>query len=111
MKNEIYKLKITFLTSVLGTQPNKDIATEYITSKAVDENGNLPEDELLTLPDAMQKGTTGFHRLDGQPIYYDYMVKGFIKEAGMAFNGLRGVKNLRSKLDNFVFIIPRQIEL
>jgi hypothetical protein len=42
MNSTIYKLKVTFLTSVLGTQPNKDVATEYITSKAVDENGNLP---------------------------------------------------------------------
>ncbi len=111
MDTTIYKLKVIFITSVLGTQPNKDVATEYITSKAVGENGNLPEDELLTLPNALQKGTTGFHRLNGQLIYYDYMVKGFLKEAGMAFNGLRGVKNLRSKLDNFVFVIPRQIEL
>ena len=111
MENKTYSLKITFTTSVLGTQPNKDIATEYITSKAVDEHGNLPEDELLTLPEAMQKGTTGFHRLDGKPIYYDYMVKGFLKEAGLTFNGLRNVKNLRSKVENFVFVEPRQIAL
>ena len=111
MENKIYSLKITFTTSVLGTQPNKDIATEYITSKAVDEHGNLPEDELLTLPEAMQKGTTGFHRLDGKTIYYDYMVKGFLKEAGLTFNGLRNVKNLRSKIENLVFVEPRQIAL
>ena len=29
----------------------------------------------------------------------------------MVFNGLRGVKNLRSKIENLVFIEPRQIPL
>ena len=111
MNTTFYKLKIVFTTSVLGTQPQKDVATEYITSKAVDENGERPADELETLPVALEKGTTAFHRLDGNPIYYDYMIKGFLKEAGRAFNGLRNVKNLRSKITNFVFVTPRQIAL
>lgn len=112
MDTKNYRLKVTFITGPLGTQPQKDVATEYITSKAVDpETGELPADELATLPEALEKGTTAFHRLNGAPIYYDYMVKGFIKEAGQVFNGLRGVKNLRSKLDNLVFVTPRQIML
>ena len=107
-----YKLNITFTTSVLGTQPQKDVATEYITSKAIDPvTGELPEDELETLPVALEKGTTAFHKLNGQPIYYDYMVKGFFKETGSVFNGLRNVKNMKSKIENLVFITPRQIVL
>ena len=35
-----YNLKITFLTEVLGTQPQKDVATEYIIAKAADAKGN-----------------------------------------------------------------------
>lgn len=111
MNTTNYKVKLTFTTSVLGTQPQKDVATEYITSKAADVNGELPADELATLPEQLEKGTTAFHRLNGQPIYYDYMIKGFIKEAGSAFNGLRNVKNMRSKIVNFVFVSPRQIPL
>lgn len=112
MKTKTYKLKVTFIVGPLGTQPQKDVATEYITSKAIDpETGELPADELETLPKALEKGTTAFHRLNGQPIYYDYQVKGFLKDAGQVFNGLRGVKNLRSKLDNLVFVEPRQIVL
>lgn len=107
-----YKLAVTFNTSLLGTQPQKETAMEYITSKAIDPTtGELPEDEVGTLPDELQKGTTAFHRLAGAPILYDYQVKGFIKEAGQVFNGLRGVKNLRSKLDNLLFVEPRQIAL
>jgi len=107
-----YKLFITFTTSLLGTQPQKDTALEYITSKAIDPTtGEVPEDEAGTLPDELQKGTTAFHKLNGAPILYDYQVKGFVKEAGQVFNGLRGVKNLRSKLDNLLFVEPRQIAL
>lgn len=112
METKTYKLKVTFLVGPLGTQPQKDVATEYITSKAADPTtGELPADELETLPEALEKGTTAFHKLNGQPIYYDYQVKGFLKDAGQVFNGLRGVKNLRSKLDNLVFVEPRQIAL
>lgn len=107
-----YKLKIEFITELLGTQPQKDVATEFITSKALDPaTGELPADELETLPEAMEKGTTAFHKLNGAPILYDYQVKGFFKEAAQIFNGLRGVKNLRSKVDNLVFVEPRQIAL
>jgi hypothetical protein len=106
-----YKLRIEFLTEVLGTQPQKDVATEFITSKVADENGNLPDDELATLPEELEKGTTAFHKLDGHPIFYDYQIKGFLKEAAQIFNGLRGVKNLKSKMDNLVFVTPRQIQL
>lgn len=34
MKLNTYQLKLIFSTTVLGTQPQKDVATEYITSKA-----------------------------------------------------------------------------
>lgn len=112
MDTKQYRLKVVFTESLLGTQPQKDIATEFITSKAIDpETGELPADELETLPVALEKGTTAFHRLDDKPIYYDYMVKGFLKETGLVFNGLRNVKNLRSKIENLVYITPRRIAL
>lgn len=108
MEITTYQLKVVFITPLLGTQPRKDVATEFLGGKL--ENG-IPEDEQATLPEMLEKGTTAFHKLDGKPIYYDYMVKGFLKEAGMVFNGLRNVRNLRSKVDNFVFVAPRQIPL
>jgi len=112
METKTYHLKVVFTESVLGTQPQKDVATEFITSKAIDpETGELPADELETLPIALEKGTTAFHRLEGKPIYYNYMVKGFLKETGLVFNGLRNVRNLRSKIENLVFVTPRRFEL
>lgn len=112
METTYYHLKVEFTTELLGTQPQKDVATEFITSKAIDPTtGELPADELETLPEALEKGTTAFHKLNGAPILYDYMVKGFLKEAASVFNGLRGVRNLRSKVDNLIFVEPRQIAL
>ena len=113
MNTKEYGLKVTFTESVLGTQPQKDVATEFITSKAVDENGNLPEDELMRLPEALEKGTTAFFHdpTTGAPLMCDYQIKAFLKETGRTFNGLRGVKNLRNKIDNLVFVEPRWVEL
>jgi hypothetical protein len=42
---------------------------------------------------------------------FDYQVKGFIKESGRIFNGEGGVKALRSKIDNLLFVTPRRIPL
>lgn len=106
-----YTVKCTFITPVLGTQPQRDVASEYLASKFIDNGGELPADEAETLPEMVEKGTTVFHKRDGCPILYDYMVKGFLKEAGRTFNGLHGVKNLRSKIDSLVFVSPRQITL
>lgn len=108
MEITTYNLRVRFITPVLGTQPQKDVATEFLVGKLED---GIPEDEQATLPEMLEKGTTAFHKVAGKPIYYDYMVKGFLKEAGSVFNGLRNVKNLRSKIDNLVFPAPRQILL
>ena len=110
MERKTYALHITFLEPVLGTQPQKDVATEYTQDKARDAGLDV-SDELETLPEMLEKGTTAFHKKDGKPIYYDYMVKGFMKEAGSTFNGAQNVKHLRAKVDNFVFVFPRQIPL
>ncbi len=110
MNIDVYQLKVTFTEPLLGTQPQKDVATEYTQSKAR-EKGLPVEDELETLPEMLDKGTTAFHKLDGQPIYYDYHVKGFLKEAGSVLNGTHGVKALRSKVGNTVFVQPRRIPL
>jgi hypothetical protein len=105
------KLKCTFLTPVLGTLAQKDVTKEFIAKKYEEGGGVLPPDELETLDEAVQVGTTAFHKLNDLPIMYDYQFKGFLKEAGRIFNGLQGVKALRSKIDNLVFVEPRQISL
>jgi hypothetical protein len=111
MDIQTYHLAVTFITPVLGSQPQHNVASEYLGAKFEQGGGELPDDELATLDETVDKGTTAFHKLDGCPIFYDYQVKGFVKEAGRIFNGLHGVKNLRSKIDNLLFVTPRQIPL
>lgn len=111
MEIEKIKVKVTFVTPVLGSQPTRDVASEFIASKFVDNAGELPSDEAETLPESLERGTTVFHKINGKPVFFDYQVKGFIKEAGRTFNGLSGVKALRSKIDSMVFVTPRTIEL
>jgi hypothetical protein len=111
METELYNLRIEFITPVLGTKPQRDVATEYLAGKSENTTAGLPDDEMETLPELLERGTTAFHKLDGRPILYDYMPKAFLKETGRIFNGLRGVKNLRSKVENYVFVKPRRIPL
>ncbi len=112
MKVTIYNLKIFFNQPPLGTQPNKPVATKYIMSKAADEAGELPPDELQTVPQQLEDMTTGFHRADGKIIFYDYQLRGFLKYAGKVNNGKDGCpKALKSKVNDLVFVRPRQIEV
>lgn len=111
METSIFTVKVTFIESVLGSQPQVDIAEEFMGSKFVENGGVLPDDEIEALPEMMEKGTTAFHRVDGKPVFFDYQMKGFLKEAGRIFNGLQNVKALRSKIDNFVFVRPRFFEI
>ena len=105
-----YDLHVTFTTPVLGSQPTIAVASEFIAKRAGLED--LPDDEARMLPEELERGTTVFHRMaDGSHSLIDYQIKGFLKEAGSVFNGKLGVKNLRSKLDNYVFITPRVIKL
>jgi hypothetical protein len=114
MKLQTYGLKVEFMTPVLGSQPTRDVATSYLAAK---HGFTIPEDEIETLPDALEQGTTVFHRgrVNGGegPVLFDYQMKGFLKHAGSTMNKQveGGVANLRSKIANLVFVSPRMIPL
>ena len=79
-------VKATFIEPVLGTWPaNPNVAREFIASKSPD--AATIEDEVAALgPDAVaDKGMTVFPRdPDGNPIFYDYQIKGMFKDAQTA---------------------------
>lgn len=110
METTHYKLRIEFTEPVFGTQPQKDVATEQ-TQKKAREQGIPVEDELETLPEMLEKGTTVFFRRNGVPVCYDYQFKGFLKASAQVQNGIDGVKALRSKVNNTVFVFPRRFTL
>lgn len=111
-----YSIGLTFTEDLLGTAPqDKELYTNYIADKRADMNGDVLAEELETLRE--EKGKTGFHRLpDGTPCLYDYVCKGFFKDAcGM----LSRVQDSRSKklkaykkiIDGLVFVFPRRIPI
>jgi len=115
-----YKAKVTFITPCLGSQSTRDVATQYIAKK---HNFAIPEDEIESLPDALEQATTVFHRhylSDGGEFeigLFDYHVKGFLKAAGVVLNGQlkmptgKPLRALRSKVSKLVFVSPRWIPL
>lgn len=113
MKIEKIDVRINFVESILGSAPaDPDIFTRFVSAKApapwqqVEENDTIPERTQDT-------GATVFHSDEKGLFLFDYHLKGFLKEAG---NVLKAdddikIKNLRSKIDNYVFIKPRRIYL
>lgn len=117
------KIRITFTEGVLGTaSADPGVHEKFIASKSADKEAAKEELESLPADELMEKSTTVFHRDDqGNPILYDYQVKGFLKEAmdvQVEFAAIELQKKPAVKLskytfkrilDNFVFVFPRQI--
>ena len=109
-----YQLGITFAQPILGGQPgNDELAREYLEGKMKKEMKQTNATEILeadaeTVNTQLEKGTTGFYRdpVTKKPILKGYQIKGMIKECGEVLNGHEGLKALRSKIDNLVFISP-----
>lgn len=119
---ESIKLRITFQEKILGTSPaNEDVYRDFIASKAPDAKGIEDEIEALGVEGAAEKGMTIFPKdADGNPILWDYQIKGFFKDACsmLARVGKTGKPNESSKLkaykkiiDGLIFPQPRQIVL
>lgn len=111
------KVRLTFLEPVLGTWPsNENIARDFIASKAPD--ASTIEDEIAALgADAVaEKGKTVFPRTDGQPILYDYQIKGFFKDACGMLARVKAKKSSTLKaykkiIDGLIFVEPRIIPI
>jgi len=111
-----YKVTLTLKEELLGTVPkDKDVYAGHIATKAALTDEALAE-ELKTVEHIEEKGWTGFHMLNGQPILYDYVFKGFFKDAcGM----LRRAADTKSKkvqaykkiIDGLVFVFPRKVPI
>lgn len=124
------KFKLTFIESLLGTAPkNEDIYRDFIGSKAPDAATLEDEVAALGVDEAAEKGMTVFPRnADGNPIIWDYQIKGFFKDSCGMLSKLTGkdattgkkktAVNESSKLtaykkiiDGLIFVQPRQIPI
>lgn len=110
------KIKLTFTEPLLGTiTKDPDVYAAYIATKEALTDEELAE-ELATAGKIEERGWTGFHELDGQPILYDYVLKGFFKDAcGMLRRVPRSesskLRAYKKEIDGLVFVTPRQIPL
>lgn len=114
---ERYAVTLTFTEPILGTVPkDPDVYAKYIQGVAANLGDEEAAQELETVEASEEKGWTGFHMLNGAPILYDYVIKGFFKDAcgmlrraeGTESKGLTAYKKV---VDGLVFITPRQIPL
>ena len=110
--------RITFIEEVLGTASNdKEIHSEYIASKAPDAKSREQEIEALGAKEVEKKEMTVFPRdADGNPILWDYQIKGFFKDACGALRKANGsacskVKAYKKEIDGLVFIKPREVRI
>jgi hypothetical protein len=112
------KVKVTFTEELLGTASgNKNIHEEFIASKA--PNAASLEEEVAAIgADAVEEKTkTVFPRDDhGNPILWDYQIKGFFKDACGMLSRVEDTKSKELKaykkvIDGLVFVTPRKIRL
>ena len=109
------KLRIELETKINALRAKSDgIDTDEIKAllKQIDNIVVDPNDipEVEDIDNIEQRGWTGFFSEKDKGIYIlNYMIMGFFKEAGNLLKEQVGIKNLKSKLENNVFISPRRI--
>ena len=107
------KVRITFFEEILGTASNnKEIHSEFIAMKAPDAPTREEEIEAVGVEEVIEKGTTVFARTEnGEPMLWDYQIKGFFKNAAKAFYQIdkKSLPAYKSKIDNLVFVKERRI--
>lgn len=87
-------IKITFTEPILGTaNNNENIHREFIASKAPDAISREEEVAALGVEGVEEKSMTVFQRNeDGNPLLWNFQVKGFFKEACGMLQRMRGEK-------------------
>lgn len=112
MKN--IHVKITFIEPVLGTANNNpEIHSEFIASKAPDAQSREEEIEAIGTDAVEEKTMTVFSRdKDGNPVIWNYQVKGFFKEACQMLQRMKGEKCAKesAKIKAYKKIIDGTIE-
>lgn len=117
-KTKIIKVRATFIEELLGTSSaNPELHTTYIASKAPNAPSIKEEIEAIGVDGVENKTKTIFPvDEDGNPILWDYQIKGFFKgTCGFLRNVPESesskIKNYKKKLDGLLFVYPRKIRL
>lgn len=110
-----YDLVFELTQPILGTIPkDRNVFENFVMDQAksaVDKN-KASEDVARVPEETESRGWTGFYEDDaGHPILMDYQFKGFLKNAGNVLKQALKVPNLRSHVEQTVFVHPRHIRL
>lgn len=116
------KVRLTFTEKVLGTASNnKDVHKDYIASKAPDAKTKEEEIEAIGVEEYEEKQMTVFPRNEeGNPIFWDYQIKGFFKDTCSALQRCKGekfskescgLKAYKKVIDGCIFVEPRKISI
>lgn len=110
------KIRMYFQEEVLGTaSANKNLHEEYIASKAPDAKTKEQEVEALGVEAVVEKAMTIFPRNEeGDPILWDYQIKGFFKDTCSSLRKVTGTLSSKEKafkktIDGLIFVKERQI--
>lgn len=109
-----YHLRIIFEDEILATCGTNEY---FVTAMAKeDEKASIEaaSDEYTDIPEEDRPMTVFPRNEEGKPFIYDYLIKGFIKNAAKAFNNVGGDMKLtsyKSKIDGGLFVEPRQLVL
>lgn len=112
------KAKITFTEELLGTaSSDPEVHKTYIASKAPNAPKLEEEVEALGVDNIAEKSMTIFPRdKDGNPILWDYQIKGFFKDSCSALRKVTGtvsskIKAYKKEIDGLIFVFPREIKI
>lgn len=96
---EKMRVKLTFIDEVLGTaSSDPEIHRSYIASKGPDALTIEEELETLTVDEVTEKGMTIFSKdKDGNPVLWNYQIRGFFKSACSAMRTIKDSKSSKLK--------------
>ena len=120
MKN--LKIRLTFTEDCLGTaSADKEIHTRFIASNAPDAPSREEEIAAVGVEEVEERSMTVFPRdEEGNPIFWDYQIKGFFKDSCSALQRMKGeeiakesckLKAYKKIIDGCIFTYPRRMPI
>lgn len=110
------KVRLTFTEDILGTaSADKEIHATYIASNAPDAPTKEEEIEAIGVEGVIEKAMTVFPRDEnGNPILWDYQIKGFFKNSCSALRKVTKtesskIKAFKKEIDGLIFVKERKI--
>lgn len=105
--------RLTGFTPILGSSPaDPNVRTTYLASKAPDTVAAAEEEAQYLLGREEDKMTVFLRNpKSGALMLLDYQVLGFIKGSLESLTAQTGIKAPRGKVDRYVFVSPRRIDI